>query len=146
MTSKKTTHSPQINRRHQSRAYAMQALFQWHFTREAADTVFKDFMIEHIDRELSVDLDFCRTLFFGTVLHAEAIDARMIPHLDRTITLLNPVELSVLRLAIYELQFHPEVPPPVVINEAIELAKEYGSVEGYKFVNGVLNAIVKSTL
>lgn len=147
MTSKKSANSPKkINRRHQSRAYAMQALFQWHFTREAADTVFKDFMIEHVDQKLSVDLDFCRTLFFGTVLHAEAIDACMVPHLDRAITLLNPVELSVLRLAIYELQFHPEVPPPVVINEAIEVAKEYGSVEGYKFVNGVLNAIVKSTL
>lgn len=131
------------NRRHQSRAYAMQALFQWHFTREPADVVFRDFIVEHVDREVPADLDYCRTLFLGTVENCEAIDAIMTSQLDRNIALLNPVELSVLRLGIYELKYHPEVPPPVVINEAIELAKEYGSVEGYKFVNGVLNSIVK---
>lgn len=132
-----------INKRHQSRIYAMQTLFQWHFTHESPEIVFQHFLDEHIESDKPVDLEYSRTLFFGTVQHADDIDTQMTPCLDRKITLLNPVELTVLRLAIYELQHHPEVPPPVVINEAIELAKEFGSVEGYKFVNGVLNTIVK---
>ena len=134
-----------VNKRRQSRAYAMQILFQWHFSHEPPQVLFQHFLAEHIETDKPADLNYSRTLFFGAVEHMDAIDALMTPCLDRSITSLNPVELSLLRLAIYEIEHHPEVPPPVVINEAIELAKEFGSVEGYKFVNGVLNAIVKRT-
>src|SRR3990167_5908099 len=132
--------SESVNRRHQSRVFAMQALFQWHFTQESADILLQDFIVEHVTDEKSVDLPYCRLLFLNTVQHCMAIDEVMTPFLDRKISFLNPIELSVLRLAIYELQYHPEVPPKVVLNEAIELTKEFGSADGYKFVNAVLNA------
>lgn len=131
------------NKRHQSRVFAMQALFQWHFTHESPNILLQDFIAEHVIDEKSVDLHYCRLLFLNTVQNCVGIDAAMTPFLDRKISLLNPVELSVLRLAIYELQNHPEVPPKVVLNEAIELAKEFGSADGYKFVNAVLNAMLK---
>ena len=54
-----------------------------------------------------------------------------------------PIELSILRLATYELQCRPEIPYKVVINEALELAKTFGSVDGFKFINGVIDKTAK---
>ncbi|MHC4639566.1 MAG: transcription antitermination protein NusB, partial [Planctomycetota bacterium] len=56
---------------------------------------------------------------------------------------LSPVDKSILRLAVYQLKFCPDIPPRVVINEAIELAKRFGSDKSPSFVNGVLDAIFK---
>ena len=61
---------------------------------------------------------------------------------DRAITCIDPVEISILRLAVYECIYCPEVPYRVVLNEAVELAKSLGGEQGYKYVNGVLNKIV----
>jgi transcription antitermination factor NusB len=58
---------------------------------------------------------------------------------------LSPVDKSILRLAVYQLKFCPDVPTKVVINEAIELAKKFSTVQSSSFVNGVLDAIVKKT-
>lgn len=132
------------NKRHKTRSYAMQAIFQWHFSDESVEVLMQEFIRDHLREENNVDVDFFRTLVFGTLKNCETIDESVTPFLDRAISALNPVELSVLRLALYELQFHPEVPPSVVINEAIELAKEFGATDGYKFVNGVLNSVVKA--
>ena len=67
----------------------------------------------------------------------------MTPFLSRPIDELDPVELAILRLSIYELAKRPDIPYRVVINEALELTKKYGSIEGYKFVNGVLDHVAK---
>lgn len=75
--------------------------------------------------------------------HREEIDSiieKAAP--DWPIEKLNKVDLSILRLAIFELQ-HTDVPPKVVIDEAIEIAKEYGSDNSHSFVNGVLGTILK---
>jgi transcription antitermination factor NusB len=56
---------------------------------------------------------------------------------------LSPVDRSILRLAVYQLKHRPEIPPKVVINEAIELAKKYSTERSGPFVNGVLDAILK---
>ena len=58
-------------------------------------------------------------------------------------TRLSPVDKSILRLAVYQLKFCPDIPPKVVINEAIELAKKYSTDKSPAFVNGVLDAILK---
>lgn len=131
----------QKSKRYQSRAYAMQAIFQWHFSQESIEILLQEFIVDHLREEKNIDLDYFRKLVLGTLKHVETLDKVMVPFLDRPITELNPVELSILRLAVFELQHHPEVPPAVVINEAINLTKEFGSQDGYKFVNAVLNAI-----
>jgi transcription antitermination factor NusB len=56
---------------------------------------------------------------------------------------LSPVDKSILRLSVYQLKFCPDIPPKVVINEAIELAKKFSSEKAPSFVNGVLDAILK---
>ena len=65
------------------------------------------------------------------------------PYLDRTVDQLNPIELVVLRIATYELAKRPDVPYRVVINEALELAKNYGATGGHKYVNGVLDKVAQ---
>jgi len=61
-------------------------------------------------------------------------------------TRLSPVDKSILRLAVYQLKFCPDIPPKVVINEAIELAKKYSTDKSPAFVNGVLDAVLKKIL
>ena len=69
------------------------------------------------------------------------------PIIDSTIkwqfSRLSPVDKSILRLAVYQLKFCPDIPPKVVINEAIELAKKFSTDKSPGFVNGVLDAILK---
>lgn len=133
----------QPNRRHQSRAYALQAIFQWHFSEESIETLLQEFILDHLSEEKNIDLTYFRNLVFGTLKNIDEIDELMTPLLDRPLSQLNPVELCALRLGIYELKFQPEVPHKVVINEAIELTKEFGAADGYKFVNAVLNAFLR---
>jgi len=71
------------------------------------------------------------------------LDLQIIPFLRRPLTELDPIELAILRLATYELVNRLDIPYRVVINEALELAKKFGSIEGFKFVNGVLDQIAK---
>jgi transcription antitermination factor NusB len=56
---------------------------------------------------------------------------------------LSPVDKSILRLAVYQLKFCPDIPPKVVINEAIELAKKFSTDKSGPFVNGVLDAVLR---
>ena len=58
-------------------------------------------------------------------------------------TRLSPVDRSILRLAVYQLKFCPDIPPKVIINEAIELAKKFSTDKSPAFVNGVLDAVLK---
>jgi N utilization substance protein B len=67
----------------------------------------------------------------------------MTPILDRSIDELNPVELSILRLSTFELLKCLDIPYKVIINEALELTKSFGSNEGFKYVNGILDKIAK---
>lgn len=80
----------------------------------------------------------------GTWEHVEVCDELII---DATIrwqfSRLSPVDKSILRLAVYQLKCCPEIPPKVVINEAIELAKKFSTEKSGPFVNGVLDAILK---
>ena len=141
MHSKEISKKP--NKRHHMRSCALQAIFQWHFSQDSSEILLQDFIADHLSEEKNPDVDFFRTLVLGVLNNIDALDQAMKPFLDRPLSQLNPVELSALRIALYELKFHPETPHKVVINEAIELAKEFGAVDGYKFVNAVLNAFVK---
>lgn len=77
----------------------------------------------------------------GTIQQVALIEELMVTHLDRDISALNPIELAVLRLATYELLHRKDVPYKVIIDEALELVKEFGAQEGYKYVNAVLDVL-----
>ena len=57
---------------------------------------------------------------------------------------MTPVDLSILRIGVYELLYRPEIPDPVVIDEAIEIAKRYGTKDSPAFINGLLDKIAKN--
>jgi len=80
-------------------------------------------------------------LIQGTIGSAEALRAQFSVAIDRQLADLSPVEHSILLIATYELVQRPEIPFRVVINEAIELAKAFGSTDGFRYVNGVLDKL-----
>ena len=85
------------------------------------------------------DLEYFEELVHKVIAQRETIDEALVPHLDRDLASVDPVERAILRLATYELQSHPEIPYRVVINEAIEQCKTFGAEEGHKYVNGVMD-------
>lgn len=129
--------------RHNARRYALQALYQWNFTQHDATQLIRQFFDDHPLED--TDVDYFSRLVTETIRHCDDIDELMKSHLDRKISALNPVELAVMRLAICELNYCLEIPYKVVIDEALELAKEFGAQEGYKYVNAVLDAVAKKT-
>lgn len=128
------------NARRKARRFALQAIYQWQMTGAVLSEIEKEFFeFNDINK---FDVDYFRDLLRGVIEFYARIDAQMEPALDRPIGDLNPVELAALRLAIYELFYRPDVPYKVVINEALDLTKTFGSTDGFKFVNGVLDKVV----
>src|SRR3990167_9959375 len=105
--------------RHNARRYVVLALYQWIFNETPTELLVQEF-VEECDYE-NTDIVYLKNLIAGVIEQSVTIDEFMATCLDRDIKALNPVELSILRLAVYELQHHPEIPYRVVINEALEL-------------------------
>ena len=125
--------------RHLARQAAVQALYQWQLTEQSPEDIEDHFILDH---EMSkVDMDYFDQLVRQIPLHIHELDDHLIPHVDREIDEIDPVERAILRVGTYELEFHPEVPYKVVINESVELAKTFGAEHGHKFVNGVLDKV-----
>jgi N utilization substance protein B len=80
-------------------------------------------------------------LLHGCAEQAAALDALILPVLDRKLSELSPVEHAVLWIGVYELQHCIDIPWRVVLNECIDLAKEFGGTDGHKYVNAVLNQL-----
>lgn len=126
--------------RRRSREFAMQGIYQWLLSAE--DTGAIQAHIETgpgFDRADRAHFD---VLLRGVIAQAAELEAVLLPSLDRPLNLLSPVERAILMLACFELKNHLEIPYRVVINEAVELAKNFGGTDGYKYVNGVLDRIV----
>jgi len=90
----------------------------------------------------SAGVAFCRRLLRGVVDHCDAIDLllqRIAP--ERPLVQISPVDRNILRLAAFEILVDDDTPPKVVINEAVELAKTFGSESSSRFVNGVLGTV-----
>jgi N utilization substance protein B len=123
--------------RRQARHYALQALYQANMAGGTASDIENQFVANQIKKK--VDLDYFKELLHAGLEKQKELDLLMKPFLKRPLDELDPIELSILRLSLYELAYRLDVPYRVVINEALELTKKFGSVEGYKFVNGVLD-------
>ncbi len=125
-----------------SRRCAAQAIYQWQLTGEAPGNLRATFPA---DQDMAqADADYFEELFRGVVNQVETLDGHLSPLLDRTVAQVDPVERAILRLGVYELLAHPEVPYRVVINEAIELAKRFGAEQGHKYVNSVLDKVAQN--
>ncbi|MEP6907456.1 MAG: transcription antitermination factor NusB, partial [Pseudoxanthomonas sp.] len=85
------------------------------------------------------DLEYFDDLVRGVVKHRASLDEALVGYLDRSVEEVDPIERAVLRLSAYELIHRLDVPYRVVLNEAIEIAKRFGSEHGHTYVNGVLD-------
>lgn len=133
-------HNP-IRGKRKARKLAMQALYQWLITKQNLTEIELQFcQANNIEK---IDLNYFHQLLYGVPAHLVFLETKLTPLLDRPIQELNPVESSILRLASFELFYCPEIPFRVVLDEAISLAKEFGSQDGHRYVNGVLNNLAK---
>jgi len=123
--------------RSRSRRRALQALYAWQMSNSPINQVIEQFRNEQ-DMEIA-DLEYFEALVRGVEKHAAELDAVLVRFIDRGIEQVDPIERAVLRIAAFEMKYRPDVPYRVVINEAIETAKRFGSDHGHTYVNGVLD-------
>lgn len=125
--------------RSRAREFALQALYQYLVGRNepaAIDAFTRDLTGFH-----KADSAHYDALLHGCINTAESLDALILPKLDRKMAEISPIEHAAMWIGVYEFQHCMDVPWRVVINECIELAKEFGGTDGHKYVNGVLNGL-----
>lgn len=134
--------------RHLGRIIALQTLYEQDFRRECGDERFD--LTEVLDRNIARyhetvdDRDFIRNLVQGVNKHAAALDKKLQPIAPEwPIDQIARMDRLVLRIGAYELLHGKDIPPKVVINEAVELAKGFGGDNSSKFINGVLGTLLK---
>ena len=134
--------------RHLGRIIALQTLYEQDFRREAGDQDFNldEVLNRNIGRyqEMVDDKAFIEALVRGVTKEQDALDAQLQPIAPEwPIDQIARMDRVVLRIGLYELQFEKDVPPKVVINEAVELAKAFGGENSSKFINGVLGTVMR---
>jgi transcription antitermination protein NusB len=139
MTEKTVHANPNKNRtpRRRAREFALQGLYQWLLNSEDAGAI--DAHIRAAPGFDKADAEHFDALLHGTIRQAAVLREGLTPLIDRPIDQLSPVEHAALLIGAYELGNHIEIPYKVVINEAVELTKSFGGIDGHKYVNGVLD-------
>jgi transcription antitermination protein NusB len=132
---------PIFTGRKKARRYALQALYGWLLSGNDLADIEAHTLLEHGDD--AFDREYFQSLLHDVPSNLGDIEQTFAPHLSRKLQELDPIELTILRIATYELMFRQDIPYRVVINEALELAKGFGATESYKFVNGVLDKLAR---
>jgi len=141
--------------RRKGRILAFQALFSWDIRyNQTGDASIPEGLLDFswadgdVPGDTPIDekiVAFSRLLVTGTVTHIANVDSMIQKHLvNWEISRLNRVDLAILRMSVYTLMFQGEMPPSVVIDEAVEISREFGSDDSYRFVNGVLDSVRKA--
>ena len=125
--------------RTRAREFALQALYQHLVGRNEATAI--DLFTRDLAGFHKADAAHYDALLHGCIQTAAELDALIEPKLDRKFAEISPIEHAVMWIGVYEFQHCIDVPWRVVINECIELAKEFGGTDGHKYVNGVLNGL-----
>lgn len=127
--------------RRRARRRALQALYQWHLTDQAPTEILAQF---HEEQDFSnVDNQLFTTLVTKIAANQDKIDEKISPHLDRPVSQLDVIEHVILSIATYEIVHDPAMPYQVAIDEAVNLAKQFGAEQGHSFINGVLDKAAK---
>lgn len=139
--------------RHEARKIALQVLFEWSFNSLDVEEIFKrdlETLLKPEDPKSDInkfDAELSLFLVKGVTKNLETLDkiiANSAP--EWPVDQIAKIDLEILRLAIFELYIARNVPPKVSIDEAVELAKEFGGEKSSKFVNGVLGTVVKELM
>ncbi|GIX46823.1 MAG: N utilization substance protein B [Candidatus Tectimicrobiota bacterium] len=129
-----------MGQRRRAREAALQILYALDVSRQQTLEALRAPWIEEMVPAAA--RDFTLALVRGAIEHRAEIDALIREWSEHwTLERIGVVERNILRLAIYELLYMPDIPPKVTINEAVELAKKYGDEEAFAFVNGILDRV-----
>ena len=120
-----------------SRDKVLQTLYELELGGEELKEVLKNYSSEKSNK-------FYKEILQGVSKNLEGFDETIQDHVDRPIQQLDVIEKNILRISLYELK-KKELDSSIIINEAIRMAKKYGSIEGYKLVNAVLDKIIKAS-
>lgn len=125
--------------RRKAREAAFEMLFQWEMSKDDPAQVQARYWAGAKSRTGTA---FANELFAGAVAGLAAIDKLLRAHSEHwRLERMAATDRAILRLAVHELQVHPETPRPVIINEALEIARKYSTPDSVEFINGVLDAI-----
>lgn len=133
-----------VGRRY-GRVVVLSALYQMDIGNVSLENILK---LDWIEKDIPADLqDFVADLIKGTMEHLKEIDELVKKYSSHwTPERISPVDKAILRFSIYSLLFRKDIPPNVVIDEAIEISKSYSTEKSYQFINGVLDGIKNKEL
>lgn len=120
----------------------MQALYQWDMASQNLAEIEAQFREEH--QLANTDLEYFGELLHQVPARLDELDAELERYLDRALRYLDPVERAILRIGAYELMQRLDVPYRVVINEAVELCKQFGAEQSHRYINGVLDKLARN--
>lgn len=127
--------------RGKSRRFAMQAIYQWQMTGDSITDIKQQFFDDN--NFSKIDADYFSELVSGVASSISELDPLLEKNMPRTVESVDPVERSILRLATYEFIHRIDVPYRVVLNEAVNITKEYCAENSHAFVNAVLDKVAK---
>ncbi|MFZ9341030.1 MAG: transcription antitermination factor NusB [Candidatus Methylopumilus sp.] len=130
-----------VNNRRKSRELVMKSIYRGILNQFDINQIKKD--IKDDPDYLKADEVFYQNLFDGVMSNMDQLNSEISNFIDRPIEKLSPIEHSILCISIYELIYDTTIPYKVAINEGVELAKTFGGIEGYKYINGVLDKIAE---
>ena len=131
------------NPRSRARRSALQAIYQWQMTAEEPDIITAQFREDKSWKR--IDEALFSSLLNGVRIWVSALDEHLEPFLDRPIAQIDAVERAILRMGAFELTHREDIPWRVVINECVELAREFGAEQSHKYVNGILDKLARRT-
>ena len=130
-----------VNSRRKSRELVMKSIYRG---------IINQFDINQIKKDIKDDPDYSKAdevfynhLFDGVIQNIDELNIEISSYIDRPIEKLSPIEHSILCISVYELIYDPAIPYKVAINEGVELAKTFGGIEGFKYINGVLDKVAE---
>ena len=126
-----------VNNRRKSRELVMKSIYRGILNQFDINQIKKD--IKDDPDYLKADEVFYHQLFDGIMNNMDQLNNEISSFIDRPIEKLSPIEHSILCISVYELMYDALIPYKVAINEGVELAKTFGGIDGYKYINGVLD-------
>ena len=131
------------NPRSRARRAALQAIYQWQMTAQAPDKIAEQFREDKSWKR--IDEALFESLLDGVPACSDELDLLIEPILDRPVAQVDAVERAILRMGAFELTRRKDIPWRVVINECVELAREFGAEQSHKYVNGILDKLARRT-
>ena len=125
--------------RHRARKLLVQALYQHLVTGDDAKTLLAQFLADL--NEKKVDAEYFKELLVGCLTQKEMLEAKLQQFLEYPLAKVTLVERAVLLIAAYELTFNLELSYRIIIDEALEIDKTFGTAEGYRLINGILDRL-----